>query len=259
MRSDADREAVKPEVIRLDYAPAPRRVGRRRWIVIGLAVILGITGYRLGWRYVYWPIRERWIVLDCQKRCMSFSLPADYWVYSEDVTLPQGTAGVRLVPWRGESNSDGVQTVWAGSRAEDGARLNSYLRGTDWGERATLFLHERRTSDGKPCVVHVELCGNRAGVPMRSEMGPMAVSVTVIRQVGWRERLPQLGHPATIKLGNWPAGNQRIRFYAGQPAVGDGSRFTIRYGDDQTSGTIIGRLNDDLSVSFTIEGGPVGE
>jgi hypothetical protein len=62
-----------------------------------------------------------------------------------------------------------------------------------------------------------------------------------------------------LVLGKWPTLKTPVRFYVGQPEPADPSRFTIDYAFGDETGTLVGQLQDDGTVTFSVKDGPLAK
>jgi hypothetical protein len=230
---------------------SPRRRSRRRAVLIALVCLVTFTAYRgVQLLHTKWQA-GRQPFLDAQQRC---------WTYTPDPAVPVYAEG-KLA-----QNIMTAQSIFA-TKIDDYAvysvpplqRLQEFGgRGMGSGQSlfATLFLHERHTSNGDRRLVAITL-GTSPRYP--GAIGPMDVHVTVADPMG--RFLPYRPKATTTRqtMGKWPPLPTIVTFYPGEPDPANPSRFSIAYQIGDYPGLIDGVLNNNQTVTLTPVSGPLAK
>lgn len=237
----------------LDYAPSPP--GRRRWLVRSSLVLATAVLATFGIQYQN-RVAGRFRDVRLRHAALSHRAPPDSVVMTQ---LPGDTFA-----------------TWGATTGARYARPNPVWRDAERylipspvarpGSSATLFLHERAAATmGKRRLVAINMArtwqrgGTVLGIDVRL-LDPGSMFSTRFREmvVGGKDDVSGgviSGFPgAVVNLGRVDWGSD-FRMFAAQPDPTDASRFTIAYAHEGVSGLIIGRLNDDDSVTFESKDG----
>ena len=197
----------------LDYAKARRRwyrLSRRQWLLVILAGMLASSVY------VYGPSLYRKARFQrYQHLCLTYQLPHDTIVYSDDPTLVPGLR--RRPEYRQVFSSDDVQrspppaaTIVVGTFD----RLR-FIGGS-------AFLHERRSPDGNRWLVTVDCAAGEWMTTVRPLASLRQESPMPLPGADWH-RVLQWGAPG----GAYEGQGNYLTVFAAQPDATDESRFTI--------------------------------
>jgi hypothetical protein len=236
----------------IDYSTAP---SRRKWARrVGWALLLAITlGAAVQWGPRLWRQAQ---ILSTQRRCMSFTLPADFVAYEEDPLAaaallarePQSYAPYRLARQRGS-----VATQPAPTRAamyQDTTLLAQHFPGAP-GLGGQILLHELQTPSGKRRLVMVRYHPEKDTFTPAMVVG-YNVDVTIVTPAT-AFSLPvarRQDDPIDVTSG-FPPHPPNVRIFAGQPDPGDPSHFTIRYQMWGQEDIVDGRLDDHERITLT--------
>lgn len=227
--------SVSPQ--QLDYAPQlpwhRRKSGRRALMWITL-VAIGLSAMR--WGPHIWENAQLYYL---QGRCLTYRAPTDKVVYEGDAA--KATLLMRSDPqYIVQSPSAPPGTIYFDRVWRDFYAALSPPGGLPG---ATLFLHERRKSDGTTRLVAVE-------VKIVCQLTyPVSFNYYAIANVFSAGNL--LSRPKLIqqnKLSPFDYGVSSDRIFAGQPDEHDSSHFTIEHEINGQRKIIDGWLRDDDTV-----------
>ncbi|HWE03972.1 MAG TPA: hypothetical protein VG326_16325 [Tepidisphaeraceae bacterium] len=227
----------------LNYAAAPKARGLRRaaiWLLIGFVPIGAALVYR-NWEDVKKYAGRAGELWD-QRRCLVYSAPADQIVYTEDRDEAKRLLG--LSGYFSPHDNGRPDDVFAAYAPPEYVKVH----GKD-AEHAVLFLHERRTPDGKRVLVLVSY--------------ECTLMVWPVCTFGTRELATLTTDPPPSQHGL--AGcmdvrpdprRRRLTFFAGHADDSDPSHFTIAYRAAGGAGTVDGYVRDDGTVTMSVRDGP---
>jgi hypothetical protein len=204
----------------LEYSAA-RRV-RTRWLRLIVLIVIALLVAAVMprmWTEFGYRVGRRAV----QREMMDFTAPQDAVAY--------GANAIQNVPY------------W-----QSNFGIPNYFPGTE----TSLFIHERTSQGGTRRIVGVSLMepSERAMIfrVASSEILSFASSSSTFPRV-WSEY---------HAIGHWPH-NAKVTFQFGQLLPSDASRFTIGYSFDNQSGTLVGQLKDDGTVTLTAKDGPLAD
>ena len=236
----------------LEYAPPPGNKWKRHLRLATLAAVIMIAMW--GGNVLRKAIRQRTALIKMQDQCLNFRAQQNTLVYgeNEDATLITSVPPYTNTPGGWSYSGERELMEYRGRTSQWIEAIRSAVRlGSSAGNCAATYIGQRTTPDGRTVIVGTLLdCDRFRG-------GGMSGSSVVANPIGYVGNGEWTGAVSPFTLGPWPAQEVRVRYYAGQPDAANASRFSFDYEIGTERGSVVGTVNNDLTVTLTPTTGPL--
>jgi hypothetical protein len=195
-----------------------------------------------------------------ERELLNFAAAPGTLAYGEgsaSTTIAADTAGSWIQP----ISLFQARSALRGGRSRNAPGWQSWFSFLDYSlnVETTLFLHERVSPNGaRPLVAVACLTSDLPWTPQsRTERFAFRVAVATPATMLTSSSVRATAQSTWMNLGKWPDVKTPVRFFVGQPDPADPSRFTIDYAFGDATGTLVGQLHDDGTVSLVAKDGPL--